>query len=56
MVLAEVNIAQGNFSAAYEHLKPVCYRWSASTRVWNTYCRSCHPANPAHPALHVMVL
>ena len=40
MVLAEVHVAAHNFGAAYEALKPVCYRWPASPRVWNTYCRS----------------
>ena len=40
MVLAEVHIAGQDFRAAYEALKPVCYRWPGSSRVWNTYCRS----------------
>ncbi|KAL3150393.1 hypothetical protein ABBQ32_000232 [Trebouxia sp. C0010 RCD-2024] len=39
MVLAEIHIAGQEFGAAYEALKPVCYRWPSSVRVWNTYCR-----------------
>lgn len=39
MVLAEISIAEGDYTVAYEQLKPVCYRWPASVHVWNTYCR-----------------
>ena len=46
MVLVEVFAAEQDFGTAHDLLKPVCCRWPASIRVWNTYCRSAYRTQP----------